>query len=365
MNRSRARGTSVDRIAELPDPRVEALLGDESVSALTIGQCLLVEKQLTNVRATYRTMSSTSSRRLHRSEVDGLQRSWAGLVHTFSDACRAYAAMCRTEDYGDAWEWLERLAACWRRTGEDPRLEGALGWDAAVSEHAELFAALETGLILATSTDPPTNQMRPTPGEIAARTVLLMDATARRAGDRRLRRMARSLEHELGVRVRRPRHAGGPYWLRSRARRAEERRIAGLLSTDLIRGSIDAYRSFDDPGEHPSLEQSHGARESVANIAVNERAFDMQRYVLSAGSWEFVQPFVALIHSLRRSLVLRMSDDPENRTIAMPFGELQWRVSFVNERVHSRSHAQAWDALRASIETESTDDGPTETSSKT
>jgi hypothetical protein len=344
------RSISIERNSELPEAGLRALSFESWETALVAAQCLLVDRRLARTRSS---SSHQPSGRMWPSEIEAAQQAWAKLVHEFYAAFEAYRVMADGDDYGEAPMWLERLAVCWREAGEQRKIE-AIESDFVLREQAELLAVLESALVLATSSDPETEAIRPSPAELGARLVLLMKDAARATRQASLKHGTAEIERHLGVRFRHPRRWSGRPWVRPfhRAQRSRALALVPLVAGASI-DAIDVYKELISDADGVSDQLADRASRTIEAVTVEDRTLDLERYVFSTRDWDRVWPWLIEKRSLRRSFFLILSSDPAVREMAMPVGELQSRLFVANERNLGMTRPKAMESLRAMREAQS------------
>jgi hypothetical protein len=276
----------------------------------------------------------------------------AALVVSMSEelaaAVFAYLVMHAADDYGEAWDWLERLADRWRNVAEKHKLE-QLGDDFLPSEAQDLLASLESSLVLASSADETRRALRLDYSELLQRLISVAshgffeDEIIEPAWVELERRAGHSLERQPIERPPTP----TPRWGR---RKARARELVALLDATL--GDVaTVHRELAPDGRKLSAEERARTIEQLEQAAAVTRTLDLEYDTITRADHELARPLYALFRSAQRALVLALSDDPARRRRAMPLKEAQWRAAILNERLtNDLTYEEAWAKVKADVD---------------
>ena len=264
---------------------------------------------------------------------------------SIADLLDDYQAVLRRDTAGDAWDWVERLAALWRRGAELSGLE-RFGDDFLPDDVVELVAAVDSSMVLFGLDDPRRTELGLDVEELSRRTSAVghrlwpdwdrqLDATWRE----HLRRAGRPDTDRpddwppVPAAIRRPRRSK-----REAHRLAEEQ-------AELFVAACQLYPRLDADGRTLTGAERQEMLSQIRAIAVIDREVDRQSAMFSVADWQAGVIQLAELRSIRRSLALMLSTDPERRRLAMTLPQFRERLFLAQQRITGASWDEALAAL--------------------
>jgi hypothetical protein len=262
-------------------------------------------------------------------------------------ACDAYMGMFVLGRSVDCAEQAEVLAERWRIPIERYQLE-QVGDEFISDEGAQLYSALEASFILTLSGDPERRALRLDPDELMGRILgagegiwhehwaefrdsILTEIDRKAAGPVEMAPMA----------ARRPDRVSRFNRNRNRAIDAWNARLGEAYTATAI-----FYKELAPDGRELSAEERAATEEHVETAATVDRELDLARELFSQQDWSQTRLMLAEFRSLRRSLTLALSSDPDRRSLALSLDEAGIRTFIMNQRVNGASHQDAIERLK-------------------
>jgi hypothetical protein len=270
----------------------------------------------------------------------------AGILSDFAEAMAAYTATFSHEDV-DCGTWLERLSARWRVAME--KFQGEQPGVGFLSDEAEqLYSALEDSFALSRSADEQRLGLRLGGEELLARLMGAGEGIWHEDWDGIREDILTELDRKLARPTELPRSTlSRPAHVFARLQRGRRERVRSLI--DLVGSTYTAtavfYKALAPDGRRLDEPERAEALEHVEEVAACDRVVDLEREAFSQKDWEATHLMLAEMRSLRRSLILALSEDPDRRALAVTLPEARVRTFVMNERARGAS----WEAAVAKL----------------
>jgi hypothetical protein len=271
------------------------------------------------------------------------------LVHDFGEGLGTYAWMLTSRDFAEAGEWAERLALRWREVGERERLE-QLGTQLLPEKSMELFGALLSSLVLASSAEPQRRELALQEQELGERVVLAGREGVWANWEEVIERAQHEDRQPSGgkreVEVKTPKRLSGPLLTPGRRKRHAVAVELSRLLEDELGASAEFYteRLLPD-GDRLSPERAAEARDRLEAAAACSRIVDRERFQWNAEDWSATKLALAELRSMETSLLLALSEDPARRSEAAPVDERRMRLFMLVEMSAGASREEAYERL--------------------
>lgn len=247
-------------------------------------------------------------------------------------------------------EWLELMALRWRVMMERNGVERA-GEDVLSDEGAQLYSALEDSFALSGSADEERRALRLGPEEFLSRMLSAGEGIWHGDWEQQRERMLTSIDRTAGGpidlpdgAVRRPSRLS----FRFQPRRQQQMTRLLNLAGETYNALAVFYKELAPDGRELSAAEQSAVRSQIEDAAAADRELDLARGSFPERDWEPTRLMLGELRSLRRSLVLALSSDPERRGLVVTIPEAGVRTFVVNQRLAGASHEEAiarWLAL--------------------
>jgi hypothetical protein len=218
------------------------------------------------------------------------------------------------------------------------------GADVLSDEGAQLYSALEDSLVLSRSADEERRALPLGAAELLSRMLSAGEGIWGDDWDDTREQMRTIIDRVAGGPIDLPDgavHRPSRLGLRLRPRRNQQ--LAQLL--DLAGQTYTAvavfYKELAPDGRALSDGEQVAARSQIEDAAATDRELDLARGGFPERDWEPIRLMLGELRSLRRSLVLALSQDPERRALAITIPEAGVRTFVMNQRVSGASHEEA------------------------